>query len=114
MMHQGFFATFAASAGLSLMCLGVEPVHGQAPSRQSHRAEAGTVVRNQLAALSHARGVRWREATEVLRCAPAPLTERPGIVAEFARPRVSPLESAFADAARIKRPIANLRFRPGS
>jgi hypothetical protein len=41
------------------------------------------------------------------------LTERPGIESEFARPHVVPLESAFADAAQVKRSVASLRMKIG-
>ena len=50
-------------------------------------------------------------ARYVIHCGPAPLTERPGIQWEFSRPHVAPLESAFADAGRIKRSVATLRNR---
>ena len=56
-----------------------------------------------LAALSHYRTVRWASASSVVHCSPAPLTERPGAEAEFARPRVVPLEEAFADAQSVQR-----------
>ena len=36
-------------------------------------------------------------------CSPAPLTERPGVQAEYARPHVVPLEESFADAQSVKR-----------
>jgi hypothetical protein len=39
----------------------------------------------------------------VIHCAPAPLTEHPGVQAEFARPHVVPLEEAFADAQSVQR-----------
>jgi hypothetical protein len=50
-------------------------------------------------------------ATQVIHCGPAPLTERPGIQWEFSRPRVAPLETAFAEAARVKRSFATHRTR---
>ena len=55
------------------------------------------------AALSNYRAVRWASTSSVIHCAPAPLTERPGIQAEFARPHVVPLEEAFADAQSVQR-----------
>ena len=38
-----------------------------------------------------------------INCSPAPLTERPGVQAEYARPHVVPLEESFADAQSVKR-----------
>ncbi len=55
------------------------------------------------AALSDYRAVRWASASSVIHCAPAPLTERPDVQAEFARPHVVPLEEAFADAQSVQR-----------
>lgn len=52
------------------------------------------------------RAVEWREASPVIHCGPAPLTERPGASAEVARPHVAPLEQAFLDAAMVRRDIA--------
>ena len=59
-----------------------------------------------LSALANYRAVRWASAAPVIHCAPAPLTERPGVEAELARPRVAPIEEAFADAQSVKRAIA--------
>jgi hypothetical protein len=53
--------------------------------------------------LSNYRAVRWASASSVIHCAPAPLTERPGVQAELARPHVVPLEEAFADAQSVQR-----------
>lgn len=50
-------------------------------------------------------------ARHVLHCGPAPLTERPGIQWEFSRPQVAQLETAFAEAARVKRSFATHRTR---
>jgi hypothetical protein len=84
-----------------------------APASRFHpdSVVSGTPVASQLSVLSRDRAVRWATAGRVLHCGPAPLTERPGIESEFARPRVVPLESAFADAARVKRSIASLRIK---
>ena len=60
----------------------------------------------QLESLSRERARHWAAATPAIRCAPAPLTERPMAAAEFARPRVLPLEAAFLDAATVKRTFA--------
>jgi hypothetical protein len=64
-----------------------------------------------LAALSGYRVIRWASARPVIRCAPAPLTEGPAASAELSRPRVVPLEEAFADAESVKRALA-LRAGP--
>ena len=64
-----------------------------------------------LTALSSYRSIRWASSARVLHCSPAPLTERPGVQAEFARPRVVPLEEAFADAQSVKRAM-EYRARP--
>ena len=68
-----------------------------------------------LAALSRERVRHWAATRPTIRCAAAPLTERPTASAEFARPRVVPLESAFLDAAIVKRTFAARVGRaPGS
>jgi hypothetical protein len=59
-----------------------------------------------LSALANYRAVRWASASPVIHCGPAPLTERPGVQSEMARPRVMPMEEAFADAQSVKRAIA--------
>jgi hypothetical protein len=61
---------------------------------------------NLLAALSRYRVTRWANASPVIHCSPAPLTELPGARSEFARPHVIPLEEAFADAASVRRAVA--------
>jgi hypothetical protein len=81
-----------------------------APSGLS--AQGGTVARVSapravhLESLSRQRVRRWAATTPTIRCAPAPLTERPTAAAEFARPGVMPLEAAFLDAAIVKRTFA--------
>jgi hypothetical protein len=91
-----------AVAGLSTPCV-VQAQSSVAPSAPAARA-----VR--LASLSQERDRHWAAATPTIRCAPAPLTERPTASAEFARPRVTPLEAAFLDAAIVSRTVA-LRTR---
>jgi hypothetical protein len=69
----------------------------------------------ELESLSRERARHWAATTPATRCAPAPLTERPTAAAEFARPRVLPLETAFLDAATVKRTFAARGGRvPGS
>jgi hypothetical protein len=59
-----------------------------------------------LSALSQYRAVRWATSVPAIPCSPAPLTERVGVQAEYARPHVVPLEEAFADAQTVKRSLA--------
>jgi hypothetical protein len=72
------------------------------------QAQAATAVPRavELESLSRERARRWASTTPAIRCAPAPLTERPTAAAEFARPRVPTLEAAFLDAATVKRTFA--------
>jgi hypothetical protein len=114
-MHYRSLAAFVVSGALAVTSLAGTPgLHAQAasPSR-FHRDSSlpGTPAARQLTVLSHDRAVRWATAARVVHCGPAPLTERPGIESEFARPRVVPLESAFADAARVKHSVASLRMK---
>ena len=63
-------------------------------------------VATRLGTLSRERAARWTATAPVILCAPAPLTERPGVAGELARPHVAPLEEAFLDAAIVKRTFA--------
>jgi hypothetical protein len=60
----------------------------------------------ELESLSRERARRWASTTPAIRCAPAPLTERPTAAAEFARLRVPTLEAAFLDAVTVNRTFA--------
>ncbi len=71
---------------------------------QAFRSADETAAR--LAIRSRERARKWNEATPVLHCAPAPLTERPGAWAAAGRPRLAPLEQAFLDAAIVRREIS--------
>jgi hypothetical protein len=73
------------------------------PAQGAAAARAATA---QLETLSRERVRRWVATTPTILCAPAPLTERPTASAEFARPRVVPLEAAFLDATIVKRTFA--------
>ena len=64
-----------------------------------------------LGMLAQRRASQWARSTREIHCGPAPLTERPGVETEFARPRVVPLESAFLDGATTKRRLAATRGR---
>jgi hypothetical protein len=66
-------------------------------------ANATRTSAQQLASLSRERVRQWAATAPRIQCAPAPLTERPTAGAEFSRPRVTPLEAAFLDAATVKR-----------
>jgi hypothetical protein len=59
-----------------------------------------------LSALSQYRAVRWVTSVRAIDCSPAPLTERPGVQAEYVRPHVVPLEESFADAQSVKRSMS--------
>lgn len=59
-----------------------------------------------LANRSKERAREWDQATPVIHCAPAPLTERPDVAAEAERPRLAPLEQTFLDAAIVRREVA--------
>ena len=102
-MHYRSCATLISSGVIGLASLGSAPgLHAQtrfAADAAPPRLSAASF----LGALSSYRTVRWASSTAVIHCSPAPLTERPGIQAEFARPHVVPLEEAFADAQSVKR-----------
>jgi hypothetical protein len=114
-MDHPSLTAFAVSGVLAVTSLaGAPTLYAQAasaPRFHADSAEPATLVASQLNVLSRDRAMRWATAAPVVHCGPAPLTERPGIESEFARPRVVPLESAFADAARIKRSMATLRTK---
>jgi hypothetical protein len=78
---------------------------------QSASTARPITVATRLETLSRGRAARWTAAAPVIRCAPAPLTERPGSAAELARPHVAPLEEAFLDAATVKQTFA-VRLQP--
>jgi hypothetical protein len=65
-----------------------------------------SVTAVKLTMLSRERAARWAQSAPIVRCEPAPLTERPGAAAEFGRPQVAPLEAAFLDAITAKRTFA--------
>jgi hypothetical protein len=104
-MHYPSLATIISSGVIGLTSLTAVPsLHAQA----RFVAEAGPLspsAGSLLTALSNYRAVRWASTATLIHCSPAPLTERPGIQAEFDRPRVAPLEEAFADAQSVKRAI---------
>ena len=84
--------------------LGFIPPAVQAQTTKEVRTHTSPAM--QLELLSRERARHWAETAPSLRCAPAPLTERPTAVAEFTRPHVVPLEAAFLDAATVRRVFA--------
>ena len=97
MQHRAI--ALVAPLVLGLAGLAVPPVlHAQAAAAAPRAVE--------LESLSRERARHWASTTPAVRCAPAPLTERPTAATEFARPRVLPLEAAFLDAATVKRTFA--------
>ena len=74
-----------------------------AHARGANATRTSAPQAQQLASLSRERVRLWAATAPRIQCAPAPLTERPTAGAEFARPRVTPLEAAFLDAATVKR-----------
>ena len=102
-MQYRSFATIISSGVIGLASLGSAPtLHAQArvSVESSRPALPPTSV---LSALSQYRAVRWATSAPDINCWPAPLTERPGVQAEYARPHVVPLEESFADAQSVKR-----------
>ncbi len=104
-MHHRSLAAIVSSGVIGLTSLTTgSSLHAQA----RFAADAGPPrfsAASLLEAFSNYRAVRWASAAGVIHCSPAPLTERPGVQAEFARPPVVPLEEAFADAESVKRAI---------
>jgi|GEM_PF-7040373 len=67
---------------------------------------SGVIALASLASAPSLSAVRWATSVPAIICSAAPLTERPGVQAEFARPHVVPLEESFADAQSVKRSMA--------
>jgi hypothetical protein len=110
-MHYRTWTTIISSATIGLTGL-TAPTRLHAQNRFTAESSPFTVSAvSLLTALSNYRAVRWASAADVIHCSPAPLTERPGVQTEFARPGVVPLEEAFADAQSVKRAI---EYRAGS
>jgi hypothetical protein len=105
-MYYSSFATIISSGIVALATSTAPPDL----SAQSRVAVDSSPLSGQptelLSALSQYRAIRWATAAHMLHCSPAPLTERPGIEADFVRPHVAPLEEAFADAQSVKRAVA--------
>src|SRR5688500_9636138 len=101
-MHYRF-ASIISSAAIGLAGLAAAPALQAQARFAAEPSPSGIAAVSLLSALSNYRAVRWASASGIIHCAPAPLTERPGAQAEFARPHVVPLEEAFADAQSVQR-----------
>jgi len=102
-MQYRSLATIISSGVIGLASLGGAPrLHAQARFA-AESSRLGLPPTSLLSALSQYRAVRWATSAAVVHCSPAPLTERPGVQAEYARPHVVPLEESFADAQSVKR-----------
>ena len=104
-MQYRSIVTIISSGVIGLASLtGAPSLHAQARIA-TESTPRGLPPTSFLSALSQYRAVRWATSARAILCAPAPLTERPGIQAEYNRPRVVPLEESFADAQSVKRSI---------
>jgi hypothetical protein len=89
----------APTVGAITIALGT-PASSNAQSPGSRQESATAAL---LDVLARDRAARWSSSAPSIHCAPAPLTEQPGVAAERSRPAVLPLETAFLDAASVKR-----------
>jgi hypothetical protein len=102
-MQYRSFATIVSSGVIGLASLtGAPSLHAQARFA-AELGPLGLPPTSLLSALSQYRAVRWATSARAIYCSPAPLTERPGVQAEYTRPHVVPLEESFADAQSVKR-----------
>lgn len=102
-MQYRSLATIISSGVIGLASLGAAPrLHAQARVA-TESSRPGLPPLSLLSALSRYRAVRWATSAPVIHCSRAPLTERPGVQAEYARPHVVPLEESFADAQSVRR-----------
>ncbi len=105
-MQYRSLATIISSGVMGLASMASAPsLHAQ-ERFTAGSSPVGLAPTSLLGALSQYRAVRWATSVPAIRCAPAPLTERPGVQAEYARPHVVPLEESFADAESVKRSMA--------
>jgi hypothetical protein len=102
--QESFNMQHRAIALLAPLVLGLAGL--VAPPALHAQAAAAAPRAVELESLSRGRARHWASTTPAIRCTPAPLTERPTAAAEFARPRVLPLEAAFLDAVTVKRTFA--------
>ena len=83
----------------SIISLAIPAVFGIAGSVASSELQAQAFVERrvsataiQLAALSQERTEQWAKTAPLIRCAPAPVSERPGAVSALLRERVAERE----------------------
>ena len=105
-MHYRSIAIIIASGVIGLASLAGAPSLQAQAKTATESSPLGLPPTSLLSALTRYRAVRWATSARAIPCAPAPLTERPGIQAEYNRPHVVPLEESFADAQSVKRSIA--------
>jgi hypothetical protein len=105
-MQYRSLTTIVSSGVIGLASLAGAPSLSAQARFAAESSPAGLPPTALLHALSQYRAVRWATSVPALPCSPAPLTERPGVQAEYNRPRVVPLEESFADAQSVKRSMA--------
>jgi hypothetical protein len=110
-MHYRSFATIISSGAIGLATLSGAPSLAAQARFTAVSSPLGLPPTSLLSTLSQYRAMRWATSAPAILCSPAPLTERPGVQAEYLRPRVVPLEESFADARSVKRSMA-YRARP--
>jgi hypothetical protein len=105
-MQYRSFAPIISSGVIGLFSLASAPSAGAQARFAAESSRLALAPTELLSALSQYRAVRWATSVPAIPCAPAPLTERVGVQAEYNRPHVVPLEEAFADAQSVKRSAA--------
>jgi hypothetical protein len=102
MQHRAF-SIILSSGVIGLASLAGAPSLRAQAGFTSESSHVGLPPTSLLSALAQYRAVRWATSVPAIPCAPAPLTERPGVQTEYVRPHVVPLEESFADAQSVKR-----------
>lgn len=105
-MQYRSFVTIISCGVIGLASLARAPSLSAQMRFAADSSPVGLAPTELLGALSQYRAVRWATSVPAVRCSAAPLTERPGVQAEYARPHVVPLEESFADAQSVKRSMA--------
>ena len=105
-MQYRSFTTVISSGVIALASLASAPAVSAQMRFAAESSPVGLPPTELLSALSQYRAVRWATSVPAVLCSAAPLTERPGVQAEYARPHVVPLEESFADAQSVKRSMA--------
>jgi hypothetical protein len=104
-MQYRSFATVIWSGVIGLASLAAVPALHAQTRFAVESSPLGLPPTALLSSLSQYHAIRWATSAHAIYCSPAPLTERPGVQAEYARPHVVPLEESFADAQSVKRSI---------